>query len=33
LRRAPKLLAGRRKLGTLQFREYELIVWELQPAD
>jgi hypothetical protein len=33
LRRAPKLLAGRRKLGTLQFREHELIVWELQPVD
>ncbi|MFV8753593.1 phospholipid carrier-dependent glycosyltransferase [Nannocystaceae bacterium ST9] len=31
-RRAPKLLAGRVQIGTLRFREHELIVWELQPA-
>jgi hypothetical protein len=32
-RRAPKLLSGRKQLGTLQFREHELIVWELQAPD
>lgn len=32
-RRTPKLLVGRKQLGTLRFREHELIVWELQPAD
>lgn len=31
-RRAPKLLEGRKQVGTLQFREHELIVWELQPV-
>ncbi len=29
--RVPRLLVGRRELGRVQFREHELIVWELAP--